>query len=129
MIAEIFALLFLNSIYIIGLHNAARFEYVTSDAPEYGIIENSKMILWRVRLFCLKTFGKFYSKGLITCPPCMAGVHSTYFYWLIVCFYCGYSSISALILYPLYVGALSGLIYVMVSVIEMIQAITDKMYS
>lgn len=47
--------------------------------------------------------GEYWCKPLICCPPCMASIHGTWFYWAFVQQGPG--------LWPIFVLALSGLAY------------------
>lgn len=91
MIYEYLILLVLNSWYIYGLWFSAQFDF---RKDTMYIIENknmklsdvdrdSTMINWRLRYYSLKYFGEYWSKCIITCPPCMASVHSFYVYWAV----------------------------------------------
>lgn len=112
-----FPLLLLNCLWIIGFYVACdcetekRFEQIdVNTTKKYYICtdEGSKMILWRIKLFCLNTFGEFYSKPICTCPPCMASIHSLW-YLAFMPF-----NLHFLALYPLYIVALCGLNYLVV---------------
>ena len=106
MYLEIFALLILNCFVIIGFNRATYFEYLDEDHPEHGIVNNSKMVLWKFRKWCVDKFGYFWSKPLCTCPACMSSVHSIYVYWLLMPF-----TLHSLYMYPVYILALSGIVY------------------
>lgn len=109
-------LAFANSLIIIGWNKATYFDadeetlkfietnMVFSNWKEY--IEkktHERMIFWKLRFWCLRYVGNFWSKPLLTCPTCMASVHSIYFFWLIMPF-----TLHSLIVYPLYVLGLAG---------------------
>lgn len=115
-------LLFFNCLYIYGVHIATEFEYRNESRSELGADEKSKMILWRLRFLSLKYLGPFYSKPLFTCPPCMASVHSSYFFWPVIIYLQGFHS-EQLFLYVLYVGVLAGVNYMVGEVIHTIKSI------
>lgn len=103
---DVLVLLLFNSLLIIGLHRASVY-YTGEDG---SILEDTKGSLWRVRRYCLGRFGDFWSKPLITCPPCMASLHSTYVFWMWA--YFSGVSVYVAILYFMYIPALSGLTYI-----------------
>lgn len=106
---------FINALIIFGFNKATQFDYChpddTGDHCKDGVDMDSRMILWRVRYFCLKYFGHFLSKPLVTCPPCMASFHSIYVYWMVFPM-----TVSSLLYYPLYILLLSGLVSLINSV-------------
>ena len=110
MISLICILIIINALFIIGLYHAT--DYESYDGV--NVIESSKMILWKVRYYLKKKLGDFYSKPFISCPVCMASVHSLYFFWPIAISQIGFEwwLIPA---YLVYVPVLSGLIYVLES--------------
>jgi hypothetical protein len=105
----------INALVIFGFNKATQFDYChpedTGEHCKNGIDMDSRMILWKVRFYCLKYFGQFWSKPLVTCPPCMASFHSLYIYWMV--FPLTYWN---LMYYPLYVLILSGLVSLINSV-------------
>ena len=105
----------INALVIFGFNKATQFDYCHPEDTGYhcknGIDMDSRMILWKVRFYCLKYFGQFWSKPLVTCPPCMASFHSLYIYWMV--FPLTYWN---LMYYPLYVLILSGLVSLINSV-------------
>ena len=109
---------FINSLMIIGLFNAATFDYCHPDdckenadyCDDKCIDKYSKMILWRLRYYSIKYFGDFWSKPIITCQKCMASVHSIYVY-----FYFNKLTLNNLLLYPFYILLLSGIIVMLTS--------------
>lgn len=114
-------LAFFNAILIIGLYNSATYDYCheldCEDGHDYcddKCIDNySKMVLYKFRYYSIKYLGDFWSKPVITCPICMASLHSTYIYWNAIDF-----SVQSLLLYPLYILFLSGMINVICSLIK-----------
>ena len=62
------------------------------------------MLLGKVGAWIEKTIGEYWSKPLISCPPCMASVHGTWFYLLLV------GDLNWFLL--VYVLALCGLTYI-----------------
>ena len=73
-----------NAVMIIGVYTACYYEWhpavdvmsneIPQDADENGILERSKMIGWKIRLWAESCFGEFWAKPICTCPPCMASV-------------------------------------------------------
>jgi hypothetical protein len=100
-------LLYLNHLYIIGIHAAFKVDFLDDNHPQLGVDEDSKMILWKVKVWAVTKFGWFYSKPIATCPTCMSSLHSLYVYWP-VCLLLGFE-LWMLPGYVLYVGALAGL--------------------
>ena len=112
MIEQFFLLiiiLLLNSVAIFGFQIATAFDFIDDEYPENGIMPDSKMILWKVRYWCLKKLGYFWTKPVCICAPCMASIHSTYFYlfFLAVVNF----EMKWILFYPAYVLALAGLNY------------------
>lgn len=106
--------LILNSIAIFGVNVATEYdvEVVEGYESKTEVIKHP-MIAWRLRYYSIKYFGEFYSKPLFTCPPCMASVHSTYFYAFFLSLI-GFSW-QWLLFYPLYVLILCGLNFIISS--------------
>ena len=100
-----------NTGIIFGINKATQFEYCHPDdngmgfCDERGIDKDSKMIGWRLRYMAGRLVGDFWNKPLFTCPPCMASVHGTWFYWLV-----SPMNIQSLIFWPVYILFLSGLV-------------------
>lgn len=90
----------LNSLYIIGLNTVTYYEENDDD---------SKMIFWKVREWSVETFGKFWSKPICTCPPCMASLHSTYIYFPVALSIFGAIPV-VFLAWPVYALALSGFV-------------------
>lgn len=92
-------LLIFNSFVIFGWYKCTYYEL-----NEFGyVIEDSKMVFWRLNYFCSKYISEWWMKPLFTCPICMASVHSTYVYWIFMP-----QTFDSLIIYPVYVLALAG---------------------
>lgn len=117
-LVSLLLLMFFNALYIVGFYRACEYSYhpeaiagidfIPEGSDENGIIEESKMILWQVRHFCLNTFGDKWSKPVCTCISCMASLHSI----LPFCFYAYITDMShPVIWYIMYVPALSALAY------------------
>ena len=109
---QLFLLALFNSFVIIGLHRASEFEYCHPDecgdaelCNEDCVERDSRMILWRLRHWAIQSLGKFWAKPFLTCPSCMASVHSTYVYWLFMPVNSG-----TILFWPLYILFLSGLV-------------------
>jgi len=97
---ELIILALINSLIIIGINKATHYEEETTYLKTIII---DKMIFWKVRFWFLKNLGEFWAKPFVTCPTCMASVHSTYVYWLFMPF-----TIHSLILYVIYIPMLAG---------------------
>lgn len=120
-LAEICIMLFLNAFLIIGVYTSCSYtEHPLGvrgeqGADKYGIMNDSKMVLWRFRLWAVNTFGNFWAKPFATCPACMASVHSVLPYVAFCLFTDNYF---LLLIYPLYIPTLSGLVKLINSKIE-----------
>lgn len=75
------------------------------------------MLFWWVRYYAIKYFGNWWSKPIITCPTCMASIHSIYFYFPFVYYFSELNLITALIYIP-YAFALSGMNTLVTSIID-----------
>jgi hypothetical protein len=108
---ELLLLGLINALVIFGVNKATFFEYCYVDdrgksfCDKYGIDKDSKMVLWFIRYWLLKTVGEFWSKPICTCPPCMASVWGTVVYWFAVPM-----DIHTAMIWPLYILMLSGLV-------------------
>lgn len=108
---ELMTLGLFNALIIFGINKATFFEYCHPDdvggefCDEYGVDKDSKMVGWWFRHMALKVVGKFWSKPLFTCPPCMASVWGTVVYWIATPM-----SSETLAAWPLYILMLSGLV-------------------
>ena len=115
MMMDMFTVAFFNALVIFGINKATQYDVChPEDSGEHcrnGVDMDSRMILWKIRFYCLKWFGEFWSKPLITCPPCMASFHSLYIYWSIFPV-----SRENVVFYPLYILSLSGLVSLINSV-------------
>jgi hypothetical protein len=96
----VFPVLLINALAITGFYMACW--YKQADTEDHEPVEESKEVLWRVKYYSLKYLGPFWSKPICTCPPCMASLHSLW-YWLFFPL-----DGKALALYPLYILALCG---------------------
>lgn len=90
-------LLLINSLLIIGIHANSGY---SEDKPQAFYWLHKIKAPWWVK------------KPLIECVSCMASVHSMYVYWPWVV-WCGQMGLKALLVYPIYVVALSGLNYLL----------------
>jgi len=73
---NLFALLALNAAWVIGFYNATRYETHAIQSVE----DETKMIAWRIKYFANKYLGPFWSKPICDCPPCMASIHSLWYF-------------------------------------------------
>lgn len=112
-----------NSLYIFGFFNAGTYRLKNSalsapgfrmdheDIKEEGRIRKedinpeSRELLSYFRIWVENTIGDFYAKPIITCPVCMASLHSVPVYGLL-CLVMGWK---LLFLYPMYICALAAL--------------------
>src|SRR5690349_136506 len=99
-ILEVLPVLIFNALEITGFYTATWYKQEETDAhiPDEG----SKMALWWVKFYCLRYIGEFWSKPICTCPPCMASLHSLW-YWLFFPFTAPY-----IIMYVFYILVLCG---------------------
>lgn len=112
MLIDLFGLLLFNALLIIGINRSSVY-YTDHDGV---VLRDSKGVLSGVRQWVEKNLGDFYSKPIITCPPCMASVHSTYVYWTFIVI-TGFDHYH-IPLYIMYIPALSGLTYIINNKIE-----------
>jgi len=125
MITLFFAALLANSLYCIGLYKACSVELKIDNEPKHGVIEETKMILWWVRYYSHLYLGRFWTKPVCDCPPCMASLHSLYVFWPLVIYLYGFNPIQLLV-YPVYVGALSAVNWMLINVIEAIESYIER---
>lgn len=98
-----------NTLFIIGLYNAAAYRRCTDVEQgqpycnKYGIDTESQNVLWFVQYYSLKYFGQYLSKPICTCPKCMASVWGT-------AWYLAANGFDNLWMLPVYVLVLSGLV-------------------
>lgn len=104
-------LAYLNAWVIIGFHYATGYTLHPhgikghDGADSNGIMNDSKMFLWRVRYASEKKLGDFWSKPICTCVQCMASVHGLIPFLTLSYF----TSPWLLLMYPYYVLLLSGI--------------------
>ena len=128
MILTFFALLLFNSLYCIGFYKACSVEFVYDDEPKRGVIPETKMILWWVKYLSVRYLGKFWSKPICTCPPCMASVHSLYVYIpLAINIFKGRINPELITLtWPIFAFALVTVNWVMINIIETIESYIER---
>lgn len=122
---EIILLLIFNSLYIQGLYRSSTFEWKsnfvykpTKKNMKIEYVEREyRMILWRLKYYSIKYIGDYWSKPIITCPTCMASVHSSYFYFTYLWFTNQIDFIHAVIYIP-FVFSLAGLNTLITSLID-----------
>lgn len=116
MIVSLLTLALFNALYIQGLYHSSLFDW-RGDTPyqinvrkaQYSDVDKrGRMILWPLRFHILKNFGDKWSKPLITCPICMASVHSTYIYFIFTPINQQHLIVETLI-YVLYIFTLAGM--------------------
>lgn len=71
-----------NSLWIFGLSKLFHVELIDNDDYKFGDIKRSRGLFWFVSMLSFKVFGQRASNALCVCPPCMASIHSTYYYWI-----------------------------------------------
>ena len=106
---DMITLILLNSLWVFGLYELFSCQFFSDNDPSLGVHEESKGLLWFVKYYSVKRFGWFYSKPICVCPPCMASIHSTYFFAAYWYFSGGTFSIATLAIYLIYAIALTGL--------------------
>lgn len=62
---------YVNHLWIFGLWRVCYYDRMNYD-------ENG--IFWKVGKLIYDNAGEFWSKPVLRCPPCMASIHSTYFF-------------------------------------------------
>lgn len=104
---ELAILLVFNSFLCLGVWNAANYEVkrVWNETKSKWDNEEVKGVLWFLQKW---TVNKWYHKPICGCLPCMASFHSIYPY-LTYMYAANAINIHALLFYPVYVLALSGL--------------------
>lgn len=102
-------ILILNAFAIWGFHISTEVEFLDEDRPELGINPHTKMIFWKLKVWCVKRIGWFWSKPICLCPPCMSSLHSTYFYFFFL--FIVKFQIQWILFYPMYILILAGLNY------------------
>ena len=105
-------LLLLNSLLCFGFWNACLYEqthekvFTSTTMPDYHYKVN-KGVLWFIEKW---SRDKWFHKPLCGCLPCMASLHSIYPYLTYVLL-SDNSVLDYVLIYPIYVLALSGLNY------------------
>lgn len=95
---------YLNGLYIVGFYNACLFTFhpervVSKDgADSLGVMNDTKMIFWKLRYYSEKRLGYFWSKPICTCVSCMGSLHSVVPFSI----FCLYYNPLLLLLFPLY---------------------------
>jgi hypothetical protein len=106
---DLLILLGLNSALCFGVWNACLYEQTDRlewDGYKYNKIYN-KGVLWFIDKWAKD---KWFYKPLCGCLPCMASLHSIYPYWMYM-FISNNLDYKALMIYPVYILALSGVNY------------------
>ena len=107
---DLLILILINSALCFGFWNACLYEkedlkFSPDDRKFIPIY--SKGVLWRLEKFGK---GKFWYKPIGGCLPCMASLHSIYPYWTYM-YSTNALNIDAVLFYPVYILALSGVNY------------------
>jgi hypothetical protein len=100
LLLHLFPLLAFNALEITGFYTATWYKQI--DPKRHEPEEDTKEVLWWVKYYSLKTFGTYWSKPICTCPPCMASLHSLWF-WVFHSF-----TLQTVVIYIFYVFALCG---------------------
>lgn len=110
---ELFQILGLNSIIIIGLFESMYYKKVNTFDIEpsdkaCGVVHKEaiadKMLLWFIPFYLRKILPEYIIKPIASCVICMASVHSTYVYWYFYEF-----NLHNGLQYLLYIPALAGI--------------------
>lgn len=125
MMIDFILLLIINSLFIQGLYRSSMFEWKSNfmykpnrnNMKIENVDSQYNMILWRFRYYAIKFLGNYWSKPVITCPTCMASIHSSYFYFGFIYLTNQFTLIHALIYIP-YVFTLAGLNTLITSLID-----------
>jgi hypothetical protein len=112
---DLILLLIINSLVCFGFWNACLYIPEVIKKTEYHkcakcfevVEEEQKGVLWFIEKWAKD---KWFYKPLCGCLPCMASFHSSYVYWAFQPF-----TLESLIIYPVYILALSGLNYLIES--------------
>lgn len=108
---DIIILLLINSFLCFGFFNACHHVKAGSSIYENGITtiigKDIKGVLWFIEKWAKD---KWFHKPLCGCLPCMASFHSIHPYWTYM-YATNSININALLFYPVYILALSGLNY------------------
>lgn len=110
-------LLIFNSLMIVGLFNASTYKLnsdvmiVPKIVRKQMIDPNSTEVLSWLRIRIENMFGETLSRPLITCPQCMASVHSLipYFIFNYDPALSAHAITKIILIYPMYICALSAL--------------------
>lgn len=104
---ELAILLMFNSLLCLGVWNAANYEVkkVWNVGGNRWDEEEIKGVLWFLEKWAKD---KWFYKPLCGCLPCMASFHSIYPYWTYM-YAANAINIHAVLFYPIYILALSGL--------------------
>ncbi len=92
--------LFLNSLLIFGVFKIMDYEIDN----ENKIIEDSKMVLWKIKYWLINHIGIKASKPFCLCPPCMSSIYGTLIYWCVYSF-----TLQHLFIWPIYCLCLCGI--------------------
>lgn len=119
---QIACVLAFNSLYIFGFFNAGTYRLKSNvlSAPGFRMDRDevkeqgrtkpadidpaSRELLSYFRIWVENTVGDFYAKPIITCPVCMASLHSVPLYGLL-CYFIGWKLV---FIWPLYICALAA---------------------
>ena len=101
---DLAVLLLMNSALCFGFWNACNYQ---PRIHAYDGGDEVKGVLWFIEKW---SKGKWFHKPLCGCLPCVASLHSVYPYWIYM-YNSGNMDISALLFYPVYILALSGVNY------------------
>lgn len=110
---DILILLLINSAVCLGFWNACYYEVkkgnvqIGSEYDSEHSTEEIKGVLWFIDKW---SKDKWFYKPLCGCLPCMASFHSIYPYWSAM-YFGNNLSIEAIVFYPIYIIALSGINY------------------
>lgn len=114
---------FANSFLIIGFSRACQYEVYETDQhfvrdnkvvqiKAGEIVEDSKMLLWKVKFYSDKYLGKFWSKPVYSCGTCMSSFHGLIPFLITAHFTTGLNSLSVLYWF-FYTLTLSGFVTVL----------------
>ena len=111
---DILILLLINSALCFGFWNACYYELSPGGieiGSEYDLEKKpteSKGVLWFIEKWASKYW---FHKPICGCLPCMASFHSIYPYWTYM-YAANCINLNAILFYPVYILALSGLNYI-----------------
>jgi hypothetical protein len=79
--AHLILLFLANSLLIFGIYELMHVEYQDENNPSQGVLREQCGLFYKIHLAIVNRIGVFATKPICICIPCMASIHSIYFYW------------------------------------------------